>query len=85
VPDPFLRCFILIVAISLLPIAIEGTSRALPKRGFVLQGRHPIRVTILDPLPYAAFANDEVDALTLRVRGLIARAIDEKDAPPAAA
>jgi 1-acyl-sn-glycerol-3-phosphate acyltransferase len=69
----------------ILPIAIEGTSRALPKRGFVLQGRHPIRVTILDPLPYDAFAGDEVDALTQRVRGLIARAIDEKDPPPAAA
>ena len=69
----------------ILPIAIEGTAHALPKRGVVLQGRHPIRVTILDPLPYAAFANDEVDALTQRVRALIVRAIDEKDPPPAAA
>ena len=69
----------------ILPIAIEGTARALPKRGFVLQGRHPIRVTILDPLPYAAFAGDEVDALTARVRGIIASAIDAKDPPPAAA
>ncbi|MGH7287760.1 MAG: lysophospholipid acyltransferase family protein, partial [Myxococcota bacterium] len=33
----------------ILPIALEGTARALPKRGFVLQGRHPIRVTVLDP------------------------------------
>ena len=52
----------------ILPIAIEGTARALPKRGFVLQGRHPIRVTVLDPLPYAAFAGEEVGALTERVR-----------------
>ena len=51
----------------------------------MLQGRHPIRVTVLDPLPYAAFAGEEVGALTERVRGLIARAIDEKDPPPAAA
>ena len=69
----------------ILPIAIEGTARALPKRGLVLQGRHPIRVTILDPLPYSAFAGDDVNALTERVRGLIARAIDVKDPPPAAA
>ncbi|MGH7337589.1 MAG: lysophospholipid acyltransferase family protein, partial [Myxococcota bacterium] len=69
----------------ILPIALEGTARALPKRGFVLQGRHPIRVTVLDPLPYAAFAGDDVGALTERVRGLIARAIDAKDPPPAAA
>jgi 1-acyl-sn-glycerol-3-phosphate acyltransferase len=68
----------------ILPIAIEGTARALPKRGFVLQGRHPIRVTVLDPLPYAAFANDDALALTARVRARIAAAIDEKDPPPAA-
>jgi len=67
----------------ILPIAIEGTSRALPKRGFVLQGRHPIRVKILDPLPCSEFAGDDVEALTERVRARIARAIDEKDPPPA--
>ena len=67
----------------ILPIAIEGTSRALPKRGFVLQGRHPIRVSILDPLPYSEFSSDEVDALTERVRTRIIRAVDEKDPPPA--
>ena len=27
----------------ILPIAIQGTADALPKRGFVLRGRHPIR------------------------------------------
>src|SRR5438093_5065216 len=69
----------------ILPIVIEGTARALPKRGFVLQGRHAIRVTVLDPLPYAAFEGDEVGALTERVRERIARAIDAKDPPPPAA
>jgi 1-acyl-sn-glycerol-3-phosphate acyltransferase len=67
----------------ILPIAIEGTALALPKRGFVLQGRHPIRVTILDPVPYAEFAGQEVGALSEHVRGLIARAIDAKDPLPA--
>ena len=71
--------------VPILPIAIEGTARALPKRGFVLQGRHPIRVTVLDPLPCAAFEGDEVGALTERVRERIARAIDAKDPPPPAA
>ena len=69
----------------ILPIAIEGTARALPKRGLVLQGRHPIRVTILDPLPYAVFAGDDVDELTARVRAIIASAIDAKEPPLAAA
>ena len=68
----------------ILPIAVEGTARALPKRGFVLQGRHPIRVTVLDPLPYSVFADDDVEGLTRRVRALIAAVVEEKE-PLAAA
>lgn len=30
-----------------LPIVLDGSSRALPKRGFVLRGRHVIRVRVL--------------------------------------
>jgi 1-acyl-sn-glycerol-3-phosphate acyltransferase len=56
----------------ILPIVVEGTSRALPKRGFVLQGRHPIRVTVLDEIPYASFASEPVAGLVERVRALIA-------------
>lgn len=33
-----------------LPIALSGTGDALPRRGFVLQGRHPITVTVLPPI-----------------------------------
>ena len=56
----------------LLPIVLDGTSNALPKRGFVLQGRHEITVKVLEPLPPASFAHQSVDELTQRVRGLIA-------------
>src|SRR5213083_629557 len=52
----------------LLPIVIEGTARALPKRGFVLQGRHAIRIRVLDEIPYAAFATEPVEAVTEAVR-----------------
>jgi len=63
----------------ILPIVIQGTSDALPKRGFVLQGRHPITVTVLDEVPAASFRDDTVEALTDRVRGIIAAHIDEKE------
>ncbi len=53
------------------PLVIEGTSQALPKRGFVLQGRHPIRITVLDPLPVESFEDLTVDQLTEHVRSLI--------------
>jgi 1-acyl-sn-glycerol-3-phosphate acyltransferase len=54
----------------LLPIVIEGTSNALPKRGFVLQGRHPIRITVLDPVPVERFDGLDAKALTEQMRAL---------------
>ncbi len=54
----------------ILPIVIEGTSDALPKRGFVLRGRHPIRITVLDPIPVEHFADLDAKELTSRTRAL---------------
>jgi 1-acyl-sn-glycerol-3-phosphate acyltransferase len=56
----------------ILPIAITGTADALPKRGFVLQGRHPVRITVLDPIPCERFADMSAEELAAHVRGLIA-------------
>lgn len=60
-----------------LPIVLRGTSDALPKRGFVLQGRHEIRVRVLDAILPREFAGMSVDALTAHVRGIIARELGE--------
>ena len=70
----------------ILPIVIQGTSDALPKRGFVLRGRHPITVNILPERPSESFSPLSVDALTARVRGIIAAELGEKvePLPPAA-
>jgi 1-acyl-sn-glycerol-3-phosphate acyltransferase len=55
--------------VPILPIVIEGTARALPKRGFVLPpGRHAIRVRVLDEIPAEAFANRTVEELSAAVR-----------------
>jgi len=56
----------------ILPIAIEGTSNALPKRGFVLQGHHPIRVRVLDPIPPESFAHLSAKELAEQTRALYA-------------
>jgi 1-acyl-sn-glycerol-3-phosphate acyltransferase len=53
--------------VGLLPIVVEGTARALPKRGFVLQGRHRIRVRVLDPIPHETFAREPVEAVAERM------------------
>lgn len=60
------------VGVPLLPIVIRGTSEALPKRGFVLRGRHRIHVKILDEIGYDSFADTPVDAVMARVHGVIA-------------
>jgi 1-acyl-sn-glycerol-3-phosphate acyltransferase len=69
----------------ILPIVLEGTANALPKRGFVLQGRHPISIRVLDEIPVASFAEASADELTERVRAVIAAHLDAKEAPAAVA
>ncbi|MDH3210928.1 MAG: 1-acyl-sn-glycerol-3-phosphate acyltransferase [Myxococcales bacterium] len=69
----------------ILPIVIQGTANALPKRGFVLQGRHPIRITVLDEIPYASFADEPVEALSDRIRSLIESRLEPQPSPPATA
>ncbi len=56
------------MGVPLLPIVLEGTGDALPKRGFVLQGRHAIRIRVLEEIPHHAFADTPVEKLVDQVR-----------------
>jgi 1-acyl-sn-glycerol-3-phosphate acyltransferase len=67
--------------VALLPIVIEGTADALPKRGFVLRGRHHIRVRVLPEIPHADFAHEPVDVVTERVHALFATELGELGRP----
>lgn len=58
--------------LPILPIVVSGTGDALPKRGFVLQGKHNIGITVLDPIPYEDFAGEDAAALGKRVHDVIA-------------
>ncbi len=62
--------------VPLLPIVLEGTSNALPKRGFVLHGHHAIRVRVLKEIPHADFAEKSVETLTDEVHQLFARELE---------
>ncbi len=62
---------------SILPIVIEGTAAALPKRGFLLRGRHYIQVTVLEALPFESFRNLSVEALAERAHALYAERLGE--------
>lgn len=58
--------------LPILPIVISGTGSALPKRGFVLQGKHDIGITVLDPIPYEDFAGEDAISVGKRVHDVIA-------------
>ncbi|HQZ85288.1 MAG TPA: lysophospholipid acyltransferase family protein [Actinomycetota bacterium] len=62
--------------VPVVPIVIRGTSDALPKHGFVLQGRHHISVTVLPAVPVTEVTAMDTESLTAHTRQLI---IDEQE------
>src|SRR5438552_5689117 len=65
--------------VPLLPIVVEGTARALPKHGFVLRGRHAIRIRVLDEIAFASFAEKPIEQLAEEVHEGFAAALGERD------
>jgi len=68
--------------VPLQPLVIRGTADALPKRGFVLRGRHAISISVLDPIPPSEFTGNDAAALAARVRSLIESEIDRAETDP---
>jgi len=66
--------------VPIQPMVIRGTSDALPKHGFVLQGRHPISVQVLDPVLPETFADEDAEDLSLRIRRIFLDSLGEEDA-----
>lgn len=56
--------------VPVIPIALHGTSRSLPKQGFVLRETADCRVRVLDPVHPERFGGD-VEALREHVRSVI--------------
>jgi 1-acyl-sn-glycerol-3-phosphate acyltransferase len=61
----------------ILPIVVEGTADALPKRGFVLQGRHPIAIRVLDEIPHEVIRDRPVEDVAREVREIFAKELGE--------
>jgi 1-acyl-sn-glycerol-3-phosphate acyltransferase len=59
--------------IGILPIVVEGTANALPKHGFVLRGRHAMRIRVLAEVPHAALAGRPVEDVIAEFERLYAR------------
>ena len=56
---------------DIIPIVIEGTAKALPKKGAILTGFTNIRASVLDPISYDSFASKTVTDLLTEVRELM--------------
>jgi len=54
--------------VPVLPIVLEGTARALPKKGFILPGKTAVRVSILKEVPIEPFAGKKTGELLQHTR-----------------
>jgi 1-acyl-sn-glycerol-3-phosphate acyltransferase len=63
--------------LPILPILVRGTSEALPKRGFVLQGRHRISIEVCEEVAAESFAHLSPDELTKRMHRFFAAELGE--------
>jgi 1-acyl-sn-glycerol-3-phosphate acyltransferase len=69
------------LGLPLLPVAINGTRRALPKGSLNFSRGRQIRLTVLEEIPPQRYAGLSAEALAEEVRGLIADHVDEHRAP----
>ncbi|MBM4247704.1 MAG: 1-acyl-sn-glycerol-3-phosphate acyltransferase [Deltaproteobacteria bacterium] len=72
----------------ILPIVVSGTSKTLPKHGFVLRGHHEIGIRVLPAIPHETFAALSIEELTARMRAMYVRetgtdGLADADAAPA--
>ncbi len=58
--------------VPILPIVINGTTDALPKKSFNVNGTHKIKVNILAEIPYGTFETLTDEETAVMVRSLIA-------------
>jgi 1-acyl-sn-glycerol-3-phosphate acyltransferase len=62
--------------LPILAIAINGTRHALPKASLNFHGRHPIRIEVIEEIPYADFADLSVEETGEMVRQKIAAHVE---------
>lgn len=57
--------------VDIVPIVLDGTAKALPKRGAILKGFARIDVWILEPIPFSRFEKMSPRELQIQVRDLM--------------
>jgi 1-acyl-sn-glycerol-3-phosphate acyltransferase len=62
--------------LPLLPVVINGTRRALPKYSLNFHGKHRIRISVLEEIPYKDFKGLSVEETASMVQRLIASHVE---------
>jgi len=60
-----------------LPVVLDGTGESLPRKGFIIRKKTPIRVRVLDPVTPDRFSDIEPSELSTMVRGMMESALDD--------
>ncbi len=60
-----------------LPVVLDGTGESIPKRGFVIRKKTPIRVRVLDPVEPGQFENMDPRSTGTMVRDLMNSALED--------
>jgi len=62
--------------LPLLPVVINGTREALPKYSLNFHGKHRIRISVLEEIPYRSFKHLSVEETALLVHRKISRCVE---------
>jgi 1-acyl-sn-glycerol-3-phosphate acyltransferase len=61
--------------VPILPMAIQGTAKALPKNTLDLRGQHPVRIRVLPEIPYERIRGHSPEDVALEVRRRIEQSL----------
>jgi len=67
--------------LPILPIAINGTTNALPKHSLSFHGHHHITIEVLPAIEPETFAQESAEELAQRMKRLISNRVDELSQP----
>ncbi len=59
----------------IIPMIIEGSGDALPKKGFLIRGHRHIRVHVLNEIPVTEYKNMDARSLSAHVRSIMVNAL----------
>ena len=67
--------------VSILPLVLDNTLNALPRKGFIIKTRHHMRLRVLNEIPYETFRNMESKEIAAMTRDLIAGELQQMRNP----